>query len=390
MTKIEEMINAFAESDNLKLITEKITAVINNPIVIISPVSNIIAYTKTIKVDDPTWNKAVNRGYITLEFSTILNKFDILSTPELDLEQIVVTEISPIPRHFFKLSYNDLILGYLNVTCVNDFDQVSLATYSLIVKLLSKELYYLNNKYSRNIQARKEEILLDLHLDSFVDKYHFLETVTYSKIKYQSSFVVIAADLSKIFSYNANNNKLKNELQLYFKNSAIIIVDNLLLILYETKDYSFINEDLQKSLSKKHIYLGISDIFYNLYDYLDYEKEAITAAKYKHGIITLFDDIKINEIVNLIPKDNLKFLVSKEILVLRLYDKENKKEYLNTLEVYLKNNRSVKRVSEELFLHRNTINYRIQKIKDSFNIDLDDHNKTLPYLISILIAKEFY
>ena len=53
------------------------------------------------------------------------------------------------------------------------------------------------------------------------------------------------------------------------------------------------------------------------------------------------------------------------------------KEYTTTLRVYLENNRSVSRTAAALYLHRNTVAYRITRILDLLTIDLDDPNQFL-------------
>lgn len=57
--------------------------------------------------------------------------------------------------------------------------------------------------------------------------------------------------------------------------------------------------------------------------------------------------------------------------------KAKQKEYFTTLRVYLENNRSVTRTSQQLFLHRNTVAYRIKRILDVLGVDLDDPNQFL-------------
>lgn len=44
---------------------------------------------------------------------------------------------------------------------------------------------------------------------------------------------------------------------------------------------------------------------------------------------------------------------------------------MKTLLVYLENGKSVHKASEILHLHKNTVNYRIQRIKDLFGLDYD-------------------
>ncbi|NMH98420.1 PucR family transcriptional regulator [Pseudonocardia acidicola] len=53
------------------------------------------------------------------------------------------------------------------------------------------------------------------------------------------------------------------------------------------------------------------------------------------------------------------------------------KEYSTTLRVYLENNRSVSRTSRQLYLHRNTVTYRINRILGVLGVDLDDPNQFL-------------
>jgi DNA-binding PucR family transcriptional regulator len=57
--------------------------------------------------------------------------------------------------------------------------------------------------------------------------------------------------------------------------------------------------------------------------------------------------------------------------------KVKQKEYSTTLRVYLENNRSVSRTSEQLYLHRNTVAYRIRRVLDVLGVDLDDPNQFL-------------
>ena len=53
------------------------------------------------------------------------------------------------------------------------------------------------------------------------------------------------------------------------------------------------------------------------------------------------------------------------------------KEYTTTLRVYLENMRSISRTSQQLYLHRNTVAYRINRILDVLDVDLDDPNQFL-------------
>lgn len=60
------------------------------------------------------------------------------------------------------------------------------------------------------------------------------------------------------------------------------------------------------------------------------------------------------------------------LLKLKETDEENKSEYMKTLKTYLDVNLSATRAAEELFIHRSTFLYRLEKIKEILQSDLDD------------------
>ncbi|GGB52924.1 hypothetical protein GCM10011409_33140 [Lentibacillus populi] len=49
-------------------------------------------------------------------------------------------------------------------------------------------------------------------------------------------------------------------------------------------------------------------------------------------------------------------------------------DLLETLQVYLNENGNVSKTSEKLFVHRRTLTYRLQKIQELINMDLNDAN----------------
>lgn len=54
------------------------------------------------------------------------------------------------------------------------------------------------------------------------------------------------------------------------------------------------------------------------------------------------------------------------------YDKINHADCIQVLKSYLKHNGSVRDTAEEMFLHRNTINYKLNKIEEIVHMDLSD------------------
>lgn len=57
------------------------------------------------------------------------------------------------------------------------------------------------------------------------------------------------------------------------------------------------------------------------------------------------------------------------------FDQKNGTDYMTTLRCYLEHNSSVQEVAEMTFVHRNTVNYKIKRIREILQCDFDYENK---------------
>ena len=83
----------------------------------------------------------------------------------------------------------------------------------------------------------------------------------------------------------------------------------------------------------------------------------------------------------------LRDLSDKPLSPLIEYDREHNGEYLTTLEAYLRCGGSIKAMSEEMFVHRNTILYRMANIKKLLNSSLEDPQERLIYMVACMIRE---
>lgn len=122
-------------------------------------------------------------------------------------------------------------------------------------------------------------------------------------------------------------------------------------------------------------------------------REASRAAeslKDTKGFPAHYDDLGIYRILSfeeLKPELNQFY---KEILEpLVIYDKEKDSELVKTLQMYFECGGNLKRISEEMFTHYNTIIYRMQRIKDITGINIDNANDRLNIQIALKIYEVY-
>ncbi|MBR5047816.1 MAG: PucR family transcriptional regulator ligand-binding domain-containing protein [Eubacterium sp.] len=99
-----------------------------------------------------------------------------------------------------------------------------------------------------------------------------------------------------------------------------------------------------------------------------------------------FDDMGIYRILSMVPDKALMREMSHDLLApLIAYDEMHDGQYVETLENYLESEGSFLAMSEKMFIHRNTLMYRINKIKKLLGTDLSTSEEKLQYQIACLI-----
>lgn len=73
--------------------------------------------------------------------------------------------------------------------------------------------------------------------------------------------------------------------------------------------------------------------------------------------------------------------------IIERYDRENQTDLLNTLEVYLENDCNAQKCGRLLFLHRNSLVYRIHRIQEISGCNLSDPEERSYLRISFLLRR---
>lgn len=84
---------------------------------------------------------------------------------------------------------------------------------------------------------------------------------------------------------------------------------------------------------------------------------------------------------------NMLAICLPKVLELYQHDLENGTDYVNTLYVYLCNERSPLKAAKQLFIHRNSLMYRIEKINSLLDYDLEDPRLRAHLIISCRIIR---
>ena len=99
-----------------------------------------------------------------------------------------------------------------------------------------------------------------------------------------------------------------------------------------------------------------------------------------------FEDYRLGIVFStLIRHTDEDFLMHDDLRTLIAYDEKTGSEFVDTLKTYLDNERNSKRTADIMYLHRNSIAYRLEKMRSLMTSDLDDPENRLFLMLSIYL-----
>jgi len=159
----------------------------------------------------------------------------------------------------------------------------------------------------------------------------------------------------------------------------VFLADTVVTIIYDLKiiKKTAINEKLKDILARNRLFMGVSLPFQNMENLKYFFRQSIAAAEYgllyhPGRLIKDFYDYALYYLLEASSIDDLLCACHPDIRRLHESDLKDDSDKLKTLSTFLNNERSFSHTAKELFIHRNTLVYRINKIMQLFTYDFED------------------
>lgn len=135
------------------------------------------------------------------------------------------------------------------------------------------------------------------------------------------------------------------------------------------------------------VYNGIDNMYKSL---KDSQKAVLASENYISQRIIEFDSLGIYKIFcNGDLKEELMDFYSKTLESLVKYDNKKDTELVKTLKVYYEANGNLKKMSEKLFTHYNTVLYRVNRIQEITGSNLEDEKQRYSLQTAIKIMEMY-
>ncbi|MHB1153987.1 MAG: PucR family transcriptional regulator [Eubacteriales bacterium] len=308
-----------------------------------------------------------------------------------------------------------LPIGTLRVPYTLDADHDIIVSDGYTYRLINPD--YAVFAQGEDLAAEKFSLLLAIALNNILNLYNenydkntFIKNIILDNIPSGNIFIKandlnIKTDVIRtLFLIKDENNSsmlLLNMLKSMFyendKDFIFTINEQDIVLVYEIKQKNYYPEiediaiKIVKTISSKYetnVRIGISDIIYDLKDIAHSFQEAQTALQVgkifdSGNDIVYYEKLGIGRLIYQLPTTLCEMYLDE---ILNGYSIDLlKPETLNTIECFFENNLNVLETSRKLFIHRNTLVYRLDKVRKTIGLDLNNYEQAITFKIALMI-----
>ncbi len=356
-----------------------------NPIVYVDYSHHVVSYRQQESLGIDAWDNAVKYGHHDPQL--IDDSFQFYIDEVLRNQSPYQTKLQEFDYYVWTIKNDSALYGFFVMVATKR----PMTTDDLHIVNTAADLSALKLGNNNDVSGKGNysEILKDLLTDLIKTEHELTFRMLTRTWKRSDCYQIFLIDLhgkgEKYIQY------VKKGIEAISNKIKLVSFEEFEVILLE--DFSFKNNDLTKIIeyiTKSKLISGLSDTFSSLIDikvYYEQAKKAIIFGGQFGGekeFVFKYSDYRfydfLNECANSLECNKYYHPVTAD---LELYDVEHKTEFFETLLIYLECRRSIQKTCKKMYLHKNTVNYRIQRIKELFNIDYEDGQEVLFIYLSL-------
>ena len=384
--------DAVSRDADLKTLADIGYEMLRYPVLILNNAYKVIAKSHIRQFYDFLLHEAETNDYLSYDTIQSIHQETVLNTSITSLHR---EYISSRDKHYTVVRlvrYKGIVVARVSVTMPNDRPNPYVTDLSAdFVAALEKYMLH-NQKFGFRVGNEFSTLVNDLleqRLTSPAELEQRLKMMPPLAFQKYYHIVVIAFEQTE---ENIPWNFILNQLEPLFPNSNMTVYQRDLIILAKknhhqqtlTLDY----EKFTQLLSNYRAYAAVgnySKFLLSLHSLYVQTKAALPLGmvfrESEEERVFLYEKYSIYHMValcadafyNTYHNKNLIYLCHPALIALERYDKKYGNNLKDVLYLYLTNDRNSAKTAKDLFIHRNTMLYKINKIEEIIGQSLDDH-----------------
>jgi hypothetical protein len=182
--------------------------------------------------------------------------------------------------------------------------------------------------------------------------------------------------------------KIANDFSLFIHDKRLIVVFKNYLPKQIDRFLTELRQSFTASYRDSRLFAGVSPAGQG-YNYVTdgYHKaiSALKVAEVRDEVCVYYQNLDLYKLlISVGSNEVLNEMYQESLGPLEKFDNENGTDYMDSLRCYLEHNSSVQEVAQLTFVHRNTINYKIRRIREILDCELTQENR-LRFMLAFYI-----
>lgn len=393
----------------LQEIIEHLYSIFDNPAYLVDTSFKVLAIDRDhgMRELSATWRRAEDYGYLSLDLiSELMQKQELNRMESPTQAHIVHSPCFYTPFINYNLRWHGIIQGHLFIVTMFKKDGTlgDLELTDLVAPIILQAMHN-NDLYQHQRGYLYENFMKDLYTGKITDREYIKAQIPYLGLTMHSLYFV-----AKIAVLPPGQDSVAKQPAVYAGDtfSQIERISNQLERMTDVrlaKYNDFImglflikKEQTQKDIAKKlkrlsqtnKLWIGISDPSSELTDISVCAAQADAALSSCHTDasenVIFYSEIALADLLRASEAKKTLFCAS-EIRQLFRDETSGSGVYCDTLYTYLKNDCGLQKTADELHIHRNTLSYRLERLKEHYHIDLESPEKKRRYYLSLLMEQ---
>ncbi|MDR1539651.1 MAG: helix-turn-helix domain-containing protein [Clostridiales bacterium] len=382
--ELARLYHFFLTDDFIEPLMDHIYKLFGNQIVYVDYSHHVLSVRRNGEANVEEWDSAIAEGrhpanYIHKNFHN--NVKNLISSKDYYYQ-----ELGGMAYYAWSVNDGKTLFGYFAILATNrNLREDDIAIMRRIVDLTAVKLC---KKMIVSSKGDYSEIIKDLIIGGINDELDLdyrLMTRKWDKTDIYQIFLIDMQNSSERTMQYANSeiDSLHSSVKhIIYEQNIVVLVQNMNMLPYLIKM-------LCQYCIDSNLRAGVSEPFRNLFNlraYFDQAEKAISFGNRMNpkDLIHYYASYKyidwLTECNNKLDCKKYYHMIVEE---LDFYDAKNKTDFFSTLLAYLEHGKSINKTCACLHLHKNTVNYRIQRIKELFGIDYDDGQTTQHMYLSL-------
>ena len=376
-----ELLDAAARSASLDPLINLAASRLGNSVILLDADFKILSHSTVFPIEDPLWAENIRQGYCSYEFVSAVAELDAVKHAPPTSDPVVVTcYASPLRKLSSKIFLDGKQVGIvlmlekelpISPVHMELLPVISAAAGTAIARyapyLISGNSIYQKLLYDLLIGASPKEVAPRLAVLSF-----------------SPCLCALCVKQTRYLGQKHLKEDVAARLVEQLPDTRFTFHEDGIAALVPLGDAPDLPPEMFRSLEelakREYLRIGISNTFFQAENFLKRYRQARRALElverlHSDSAVVRYADYSFYDLLDSAGDPQMLGLFCHPALsILSRYDHDNGTDLYHTLKAYLACNCSVKDTAEKLFIHRNSLNYRLERIRAMTQMDLDDSN----------------